>query len=346
MPERRSATLYDVARRAGVGKSTVSNVLSGTGRASAETRERVLAAAGELGYSPNRAARRLRGGRTGTVGVYVPGVPSTSEFSMRFVFGVMEHLSGQGRDTVILSGTDRGALPAMDGVVLADAHETDPAARALLASELPSVGFERPYGAVGSPDVVLWCDHRAALTSVLDRMWESGARRPGLLVPPETGDWTAQLGDAYRSWCARHGVAPVVAGVDWVPTARQLAEVTDALLTADPGIDALICAPTDTVPPVLPVLARHGRTPGVDFLLATGAESTTARLGSPPVTAIDLDPLNAGRRCAGLLDALLAGDPGLAKEIQHPVRVHLRASTGGFTDRAVPAPPPPVHPPR
>ncbi|GAA1613984.1 LacI family DNA-binding transcriptional regulator [Actinoplanes couchii] len=329
-------TLHDVARRAGVGKSTVSNVLAGTGRPSEATREKVLAAVAELGYAPNRAARLLRGGRTGVVGVYVPGNPSLSEYYMRFVFGVMEPLSARGRDTVILSGADRSTLPPMDGVILSDPDETDPAIAALLASGLPTVCFERPFGtSVSSPDIVLWCDHRAALTTVLDDMRAAGGRWPALMIPPETGDWTAQLGVAYRDWCARHGVTPVIGSVDWIPTPAQLDTVADTLLTEHPGIDGLVCGPVDTAPAVLPTLRRHGRTVGVDFQLATGTESTAARLGQPPITAIDIDPLEAGRRCAALLDGLLTGEPG--GEIEHPVTVHRR----GSTVLGAPAPPPP-----
>ncbi|MEV6348388.1 LacI family DNA-binding transcriptional regulator [Actinoplanes sp. NPDC051851] len=326
MPEIRSATLHDVARWAGVSKSTVSNVLAGTGRASAATRDKVLTAVAELGYSPNRAARQLRTRRTGTVGVYVPGIPSTSEYYMRFVFGAMEQLSAQGRDMVILSGADRGALPLMDGVILSDPDETDAAAVALLASGLPVVSFERPYGPrMTRPAVVLWCDHRRALRTVLDQMWTAGGRRPALMIPPETGDWTAQLGDAYREWCGLHAVPPAVVSIDWIPAGPQIAEATDRLLTEDPAVDALFCGPVDTAPAVLPALARHGRTAGGDFLLATGTESTSARLGQPPITAIDIGPLEAGRRCVALLDQLLAGTAD--GEIEHPVHVHLRDST-------------------
>ncbi|MBN8881544.1 MAG: LacI family DNA-binding transcriptional regulator, partial [Salana multivorans] len=64
-PARGRPTSRDVARLAGVGQSTVSYVLSGTGRISAETRRRVLDAAATLGYRPNLTARSMRTGRTG-----------------------------------------------------------------------------------------------------------------------------------------------------------------------------------------------------------------------------------------------------------------------------------------
>ncbi len=68
--EQPRATLLDVARRAGVSASTASLAFSGAGPVSPATREKVLAAAGELGYSgPDPRARSLRQGRSGVVGV-------------------------------------------------------------------------------------------------------------------------------------------------------------------------------------------------------------------------------------------------------------------------------------
>ncbi len=69
-------TSVDVARRAGVSQSTVSLVLSGkaAGRVASATEAKVLRAVQELGYRPNLAARALRSGAAGAVGLIVPDV--------------------------------------------------------------------------------------------------------------------------------------------------------------------------------------------------------------------------------------------------------------------------------
>ncbi len=68
-------TIQDVARRAGVSPSTVSNLLNGrTERMRPETLERVQRAIAQLGYSPNRTARHLKTGRVEMIGVIVPSV--------------------------------------------------------------------------------------------------------------------------------------------------------------------------------------------------------------------------------------------------------------------------------
>jgi DNA-binding LacI/PurR family transcriptional regulator len=71
---RGGVTMTDVARRAGVSTMTVSNVINGRSqRVSEPTKRRVLATIAELGYQVNVTARNLRMGRTGAVGLAVPG---------------------------------------------------------------------------------------------------------------------------------------------------------------------------------------------------------------------------------------------------------------------------------
>ena len=67
-------TIYDIAKRAGVGKSTVANVLSGKGKVSEATRQRVLEYARELGYRPNFVARTLSQHKTFTIALILPTI--------------------------------------------------------------------------------------------------------------------------------------------------------------------------------------------------------------------------------------------------------------------------------
>jgi DNA-binding LacI/PurR family transcriptional regulator len=68
------ATVHDVAKAAGVSPMTVSNVINGRPNVRKVTREKVLAAMAKLDYRVNVAARNLRKGRTGTIGLAVPEV--------------------------------------------------------------------------------------------------------------------------------------------------------------------------------------------------------------------------------------------------------------------------------
>ena len=72
-------SIEDVARLAGVSAQTVSRVSTGADPVREETRARVLAAMDQLGYSPNRAARALRNGSFGTIGLLAYRFERTGE---------------------------------------------------------------------------------------------------------------------------------------------------------------------------------------------------------------------------------------------------------------------------
>ena len=81
-------TIYEVAERAGVSISTVSNAVNKPDRVSAETRRRVLAAADELGFVPKVAAADLARKGTGRIGVMAPFTSYASY--LRRLSGVLE----------------------------------------------------------------------------------------------------------------------------------------------------------------------------------------------------------------------------------------------------------------
>ncbi|MEU6239494.1 LacI family DNA-binding transcriptional regulator, partial [Kitasatospora sp. NPDC047058] len=121
----RSVTLIDVARAAGVSKSTVSNALGGSGRVSETTRERIQDVARELGYRPNTAARSLRRSSTGAIGLHLPRTATRLDYYMRLAFGAVERAREDGLDLVLLapgtaSGGARGGAQSGDAAGRAD----------------------------------------------------------------------------------------------------------------------------------------------------------------------------------------------------------------------------------
>lgn len=74
-------TIRDIAREAGVSVATVSNVLNGVEKCRAETRERVLKTARDLGYRPNISAKTLATRRSGLLGIVINEKGEGSSFS-------------------------------------------------------------------------------------------------------------------------------------------------------------------------------------------------------------------------------------------------------------------------
>src|SRR5829696_5900452 len=99
MPSEGSVTLLTVARAVGVSPMTVSNAYNRPHKLTPALRERILEAARELGYpGPNPAARSLRRGRAGSVGLlfgealaYVFQDPGAVEFLRGLAEGTAKH---------------------------------------------------------------------------------------------------------------------------------------------------------------------------------------------------------------------------------------------------------------
>ncbi|PZG24294.1 transcriptional regulator [Micromonospora craterilacus] len=127
---RNRATLADVARLAGLSKTAASMVLNGREgtRLSAEAHQRVFAAAEELGYRPNVAARSLRTRKTATI-AFVSDIVATTRFAGGLIRGALD--AARERDHVLLITETQGdaafeqyAIEAMldrqvDGVIYA-----------------------------------------------------------------------------------------------------------------------------------------------------------------------------------------------------------------------------------
>src|SRR6478752_9796001 len=96
----RGPSIADVARLAGVSAQTVSRVSTGADPVRDDTRDRVLAAMEQLGYSPNHAARALRNGSFGTIGLIAHRLARTGE--SRTVEAVVEAARAEGYTVSLL----------------------------------------------------------------------------------------------------------------------------------------------------------------------------------------------------------------------------------------------------
>lgn len=325
------ATIVDVARAAGVSKTTASDALRGRGRVSDATREAVASAAAHLGYSINRSARSLRTATTGAIGLYIPQVLVRSEHYMSFVYGVVNEAAEFDYDvTLIVSGEESRPQysPHVDGLVLIDPVEGDKMVERLIATGLPVVSSERfPSGR--QPPGVVWSDHGRYTTLLLDHLAARGARLPALIGSTTISEWSIRIQDAYRDWCRRAGIEPLIGVAPFGADPAFLQQAAGELLAREPGIDALIGAGDGVAAAIAPALTAAGHSIGVDLLLASCVDSSAMQALQPPVTAIDTRGGEAGAECARLLFQLLQGESEPGVSIELPLELHIRDSTRG-----------------
>ncbi|MGX6448089.1 LacI family DNA-binding transcriptional regulator, partial [Patulibacter sp. S7RM1-6] len=316
-------TIVDLARELGLSKTTVSDALQGRGQVAAATRERVREAAERLGYVQNRAARSLRTRRVGAVGLYVPPIVREFAFYMEFAMGTVRGAAELDADLVLFArdlDPATGRPFAVDGAIVVDPLADDPILRRLGEQRVPVVTAGRPLGdPLPRADAVIEAPHATLLRSVLDDLRVAGRRRPALLAWDRgfSSSWAEDVQDAYRGWCAEHGVPPRRHAIPVSARPHELRTALETLVTRD--VDALLCAPQGLAGRSRPLLAALGRDVTRDLDLVSLVGDRTTELGDPAITCVDVDPTGFGHEAALLLGEVLSGTAPAHRP--HPGRV-------------------------
>jgi len=147
-------TMKDIARKAGVSKSTVSRALNNDPRINEKTRDKILKIAREMNYRPHHMARALAKKRTNIIGVLIPKAPrSVSDpFFLEFLGGIGEETSKKGF-SLILPIFERGAQKKfkefisqnnVDGIILTEPEVNDKRIKYLESENIPFVFSGNP----------------------------------------------------------------------------------------------------------------------------------------------------------------------------------------------------------
>ncbi len=190
--ERKSVGIRELARHLNISIGTVSRALNGRSDVNAETRQRVLEAAVELGYAANHSGRTLRQGTTNTVALMMRTNIDTTGFGETFFMslseGVQEVLARHNLDLVILpcsSNHDqdeylRRAVERhlADGFIISDTQRVDHRINYLIKRRIPFVALGRSLS--GGPHFWVDLDFEAVAKQSVTRLVDLGHRRIAL----------------------------------------------------------------------------------------------------------------------------------------------------------------------
>ncbi len=328
-------TIVDVARAAGVSTATVSNALNDTGRAGAATRQRVREIADSLGYRPNPAGRTLRTGRTGVIALAVTTFGDHSwnfadvTYYARMVAAATGAAHSHGYALMVLPtdlDVDGWHALAVDGVVLLDSPEGDPAVPILHQRGIP-IAFDGEPHLRGPQDSWVDNDHAATTVRVLDHLHAQGARRIGLISTGTTDHYARSCIAAYTAtpWVDR----PRIGYADGSePTGRAAAEQ----LLRD-GADAIYGLLDGCGRAVLAAAADLGLRVPEDVLVVTASEDPSYAAMTPSVTTVSLRPADTITAAIAALAATLNGEPPSARS-DLPTELQVRASSARAGRRA------------
>jgi LacI family transcriptional regulator len=323
-----AVTIKDVARAAGVSASTVTRALTLPDLVSAPTRERVVRAADELGYHPNRAARELITGRTGNLGLIVPDLGNP--FFPSVVKGVQAR-AHEADYAVFLADSDEdsAAEPALvrklakqvDGLVLCSPRMSDDELRAF-TGDTPVVLVNRRIARIpsvipGFPD---------GMRQAVGHLTALGHRRIAFVAGPKIS-W------ANRERARSLRVAAETAGVELVEVGNVSPQFEGGVAAGDPvlasGVSAVIAYNDLVAFGLLNRFTARGVSVPADISVVGFDDIVFAAMAHPPLTTVSFGKEQAGRAGVDLLLSLLSRPrrPGpLRRDL--PTQLIVRGSTG------------------
>ncbi|CRX67279.1 MULTISPECIES: LacI family DNA-binding transcriptional regulator [Stenotrophomonas maltophilia group] len=297
-----SISINDVARVAGVSKSTVSRVLGG-GPVSEAVRGRVEAAIRQTGYHPNLQARRLRARHTGIIGLIVADI--RNPFFTALIRAVEEVAYREGL-RVTFCNTDED--PEREALYLQLMHEerisglifaptrTTVGRLDRLTLDYPTVLVDRaaPGGSIDS--VVL--DNAAAMAGLVEHLAERGYCRIGGLFG-STSTTAAERRDGYIAAMRRHGLEPDYREVE--PTAEAAIATVEPWLTSPSRPDALVASNSLLLMGALKAARSAGLAIPGELALAGFDNERWTELVEPGITVVEQPVEEMGRAAMSLL---------------------------------------------
>ncbi|TRW44612.1 LacI family DNA-binding transcriptional regulator [Georgenia yuyongxinii] len=329
------ATIKDVAQRAQVSTASVSRVLSGDARTSAEMRERVLTAARELRFRPNAVARSLRSTGTRTIGLVVSDL--LNPFFTELTRAVEDAARAAGY-AVIVGNADESPEQQdhyvrillgrqVDGLIVVPTVETSPLLHEAAASDHNIVLVDRRAVGVDAP--IALADGATAIDELVDHLVATGRRRPAILAGPDLAGSSRERLAAFRAAVARCGLdLPESRVIHGDFRAGSGHDALAALLTGDDAPDAVFVANGPMALGALQHLAEAGgRAPRVpeDLALAVFDDMPWFSLLRPTLTAIQQPTAALGERALSMLLARIRGEDVPDERLE--CRLVLREST-------------------
>ncbi|KQZ86130.1 LacI family transcriptional regulator [Microbacterium sp. Root166] len=333
-------TIIDVAKRAGVSVASASRALNGL-VASAETVQKVRAAAAELGYAADATARSLKLGRTQQLAYAVADIGNPVYVEM---MGAIERVVAASDYRLVISSTgDADATVELvrslgrgfvDGMVLSPLRVTDELVAAIADSPVPVVVLGRMPDDAAADTVR--ADSARGMELVVDHLVREGRRRLAFINGPVDTTPGRFRRDGFRKAVSSD---PSVSSVEVVVDDFTIAEGYRAairLLEGSAGdLDALVAAND-----LIGIGALHAaddlglRVP--EDIAVTGVDDTElAQVSRPGLTSVDLGAAERGRVAAELLLARLAEPDRPAHTVTVAPALRVRGSS---IARAVPHP--------
>jgi LacI family transcriptional regulator len=328
-------TIVDVARRAGVSKSTVSLVLGGSSLVADATRERVTEAMAELGYIYHRGAATLRGAKAGVLGMVINDL--SNPFYVELAIGIEQSCQGAGfipflansaedpirQHEVIRSMREHGAA----GLVLAPAIDTSVNDVKGLVAGLPVVQVMRRLPGLKASLVAP--ENREGARKATAHLIENGHRRVAFVGGTSSLFVRDERLAGYRFALEAAGI-PFDAGLVLDSTTNYAGGGAAAarLLILPDRATAALCFNDVVAIGLIRALTQAGIAVGRDFAVIGFDDIEEAKHMLPALTSVAVNARNLGSHAAQLLMRQIASGNFEPESVLCPTSLIVRSSCG------------------
>ncbi|MCA9916358.1 MAG: LacI family DNA-binding transcriptional regulator [Anaerolineales bacterium] len=338
-------TQVDVARLAGVSRSTVSYVINGqtNGRVniSPETQQRVQEAIAELGYVPDAQAQALRSGNTRTIGVMIPSDLQNPHF-WQYVDGIAQIAESEGYRLLVSSTSidpkheqenlQDLASRRIDGLILQGFLEptkvTLQTFKQLIKRKLPIVVTGNMIANVDR----VWTDYHDATDEVMAHLLSHQHERIGFVFGVQNPVFSV-LGEdrliPYKENLLKAGL-PVDESliVHCGPTIEDGYQAAYQLLSQTPRVTAVLAINDLLAIGILRAAADLGIEVPTQLSVVGYDDIPMARYLKPRLTTVSKDPVAAGKEAMRLILARIQEPDRPVQKLPMPIRFIIRETTG------------------
>ncbi len=335
----KKVTSQDVANLAGVSRTTVSFVLNDVKNFSItpETRQKVLAAAEQLGYVPNVNAQALAAKRAKAIGLIMTRSPqyiASDPFLPQIIGGLLDIVK-QEKLSLILEWVEPGHqtrayrelahAKSIDGMILLTPRHDDEGLRSLETLDIPVVLMgELPELDIYSVDV----DNRAAARMAVQHLVDLGHKKIACITnaPQPFSSATDRL-LGYQDALAQAGIAydsQRVCFADFTPGSGF--HCMNTLLDRGADFTAAFVASDNVAIGALSAIHKRGFRVPDDFSIVGFDDILWARFSDPPLTTIRIPAQDLARNACYLLMDVIKGNAPESKQIRLNSELILRQS--------------------
>lgn len=334
-------TVSEVAKLAGVGTTTVSRVINGSQRVDPKTKERVRRAIEKLGYTPNEAARTLRGGRTRTIGLLIPSIADpffsscaeAAQAVARANDSLLIVVTTQNDPHTEVENVNALMRHRADGLIIAPANSQSVALRDVLQRlTVPVVAMDRPLSGSRIPSVV--ADNFTGATQATRHLIDHGRRHIVCLTGEATLYTIRERMRGYRKAVESAGL-PCILDTS-IKNYRSAEYALESMLAGADPPDAIFTLKNSTTVYTFEALQKLGvSVPGTVALVGYD-DFELADTVRPSITVVQQPIEEIGRIAAEILfEELTAADqeerhtpPSRRQQVQLQTRLIRRSSCG------------------